>query len=212
MDKRETKSQRKNEYIDVGLVFATFVLIIIGLIMIYSTSAYEANIVMGDSFYYLTHQLIAVAVGVAALIFTSRFNYNYYRGLGKWALLVAGGFFVLLLTPLAYSANGATRWIKIGPLSIQPAEIAKIAIIIYLAGIIVTKLREIATLKGTALSLIYPVIFAGVIFLGTSNLSSAIIVMGISVVMLYTVTPNIKRYLVFFAVVALIATVYVLVI
>ena len=102
----QRRNLAKSSYIDVGLLFSTFVLIIIGLIMIYSTSAYEAKVEIGDSFFYFKKQLFATALGIVALIFTAKFDYRRYKSMGRLALIVAGISMFLILTPLAYSAKG----------------------------------------------------------------------------------------------------------
>ncbi|HAL02614.1 MAG TPA: cell division protein [Lachnospiraceae bacterium] len=201
----------KSSYIDVGLLFSTFVLIIIGLIMIYSTSAYEAKVEIGDSFFYFKKQLFATALGIVALIFTAKFDYRRYKSMGRLALIVAGVSMFLILTPLAYSANGATRWVKILGISIQPAEIVKIAIIIFLSGFITRRISIMDSNKWTpAATAVAPAIFSFLILIMTSNLSSAIIVMGIAFVMLYCVTKSPKQYLILAGIVLVFATLFVL--
>lgn len=170
-----------------------------GLLMVYSASSYEAGIDFGDSAYYLKRQGFSTVLGFIAMFFVSKINYKVWQRFDVAALLISVALIFLLLTTLGVTKNGATRWLdlKIG-LTLQPAEVAKIGIIIYLASII-QRLEErgkniIRTPKGVAIIMVPPTIVAGLIYIISDNLSSAVIVMGIAVAMLFVAVPDYKWF------------------
>ena len=187
--------EREETYVDYSLIFVILFLLAFGLVMIYSTSTYWANLKMnGDSSYYFKHQFGAVFGGIIAMIFMSYFPYGFLR---KFAFpLYATSVVLLILTPIiGKEINGAKRWIQV-PLigSIQPAEIAKISVIIFVAAFILRLQKLLLTPRGYGVAIGFPAFLAIMIRLCTKNLSSAIIVMGIAVIMLFVATPGYKRY------------------
>ena len=97
----------------------------------------------------------------------------------------------LVKTPLGKEVNGAKRWIKLPfEQQLQPAEIAKIAIILFIPALICTMGREIKTLEGIVKVLAWGAFSAAVVFIITENLSTAIIVMGITCIMIIVVDPK----------------------
>jgi len=198
------KKVKNQNFFDYTLLFVVIFLILFGLVMIYSTSSYEAaSDFDGDSTYYLRKQLFATILGVFVLAATTFIDYHYWERFAVPGLLVAFVLVILVLTPLGITANGARRWIRIGPLSLQPAEVVKIEIILFCATLI-NKMNKkwISTIKGVATILIVPVIFALMLWQITDNLSSAIIVAGIAVVMLFVADSDYLKYIVMFLLVA----------
>ena len=193
---RVLRRQREEVYIDYSMIFIILFLLAFGLVMIYSTSTYWANLkVGGDSSYYFRHQFGAVLGGIAAMMFMSYFPYGLLRKLSF--PLYATSVVLLLITPIVgIKLNGAKRWIKIPGvgLTIQPAEIAKIAVIVFMASIILRLQKLLLTPKGYGVAVGFPAFLALLIRACTKNLSSAIIVMAIAIVMLFVATPGYKRY------------------
>lgn len=193
------------------MLFSIALLLIFGLVMIYSTSAYEANATLGDASFYLRKQIMATILGIVAFLITSLIPYELYRKMPWWVPVVGGlFFFALLLAPsLRYSANGATRWVKIGGITLQPAEIAKLAVILYMAKLLYEKGRELRDIYEIAGALVVPGVFFVIITVFTSNLSSGIIVAGIAYFMIAISSRKSWRYVVLMLVVILIAAIFV---
>ena len=194
-----TKKKKTNEGHSLDYVLLTVVLFLVGfgLLMIYSTSSYGASVDFGDAAYYLKKQFFSTVLGFGVLFFVARVPYQVWK---KFDLIALGGSIVLILlvlTPLGLTRNGATRWLdlKIG-LTLQPAEVAKLGIIIYLASIITKLGRSLRTLKGFMIFIIPPTVVAGLIYVITDNLSSAIIVMGIAIAMLFVAIPDYKYFII----------------
>ncbi|MCM1182075.1 MAG: putative lipid II flippase FtsW [Roseburia sp.] len=196
---REVRYGKHN--MDYVLLTVVLFLVCFGLLMIYSTSTYVAGVDHDDPAFYLKRQAISTVLGFVALFFVSRVPYRVWQRFDYVALIVSIVLILLLLTPLGVTRNNATRWLdlKIG-LNLQPAEVAKLGIIIYLASII-ERLEEIGkntlrTPKGLAIVFIPPTIVAGLIYVISDNLSSAIIVMGIAVAMLFVAVPDYKWFII----------------
>ncbi len=193
------KKKIKNQnFFDYTLLFVVIFLIIFGLVMMYSSSTYDAaSDHNGDSAFYLRRQLFATVLGVFVMAATILIDYHIWERFAFPGLLISFVLVILVLTPLGIEANGARRWIGIGPLSLQPAEVVKIEIILFCA-VLINKVNKkyITTIKGMAAILLVPVIFALMLWKITSNLSSAIIVAGIAVVMLFVADSDYSKYII----------------
>lgn len=143
------QSQRKN--IDIQLLIIVAILIIFGLIMVYDASFIQALKDFKDGYYYIRQQMIWVLIGVFLMIFFANFDYTRFRTIASYLL-----FFSLLLLMAVFipgfgiAGGGAHRWLKIGPLTLQPAEIIKLTGVIFLAKIFEkkTKLLPLVLLVG----------------------------------------------------------------
>ncbi len=190
---RALRIRREESYIDYSTVFVIMFLLSFGLIMLYSTSSYEAGLDFGDSAYYFKHQLFPTLVGVVVMVAISYFPYKLLAKLAMPIYIVSAMMLVLII-PFGITLNGAKRWLRIFGVSIQPAEIAKVATIIFTATMIVKLKKNLMSPKGFGSAMLFPTILAGMVYIITRNLSSAIIIMGITLVMLFVSTPGYKRY------------------
>ncbi len=189
------RKQKEETYVDYSLIFVILFLLAFGLIMLYSTSSYEAGLSRGDSAYYFKHQLGPTLLGLAGMAAMSFIPYRFWMRMTVPIYLVSA-FMLLMIIPFGKVINGAKRWLIIAGVSVQPAEIAKIASIIFTATIIVKLQQNISTAKGYGVALLFPAILALMVYKITSNLSSAIIIMGITIIMLFVSTPGYKRYII----------------
>lgn len=194
---------------DYTLLFIVLFLLCFGLVMLYSVSSYEANLKFGDSAYYLKKQLFATVFGIVVLFLTTILNYHFWDKVPVIAYLVSLGLILLVLTPLGFEANGARRWLNVG-ISLQPAEVAKVGMIIFFASVVSKFGKRIQSLKSTlfTIGLAVPVAFA-VLFI-TENLSSAIIIFCIVLMMIFVATPNYKEYFLIGAALIAVAAIVVL--
>lgn len=135
-NKHSFSSNQKKNYADIPLLITVIILLILGLIMVYDVSVVHAFKDFGDKHYYIKQQLIWATLGFLLLIFFYFFNYHYLK---KFSLLLFIASFLLLLgvfiPSLGVESGGAHRWLRLGPVTIQPAEIIKISTIILLASI-----------------------------------------------------------------------------
>jgi cell division protein FtsW len=118
------------------LTIATAALVTLGLVMILSASSVSSFASSGSSFIYFNKQLMWAAVGLAGFVFFSRFDYRKMRNAGFWLLPLSVGLLVAVLIPgVGIVAGGSARWLGAGPFSFQPSELAKLALILFLAGV-----------------------------------------------------------------------------
>ena len=126
------------------LLVSAFLLTGIGLVMVLSASSVTSFQASGDSFLYLKRQAIYAAIGVVALFVTFRISYRRWE---KWAvplLLVSAALLALALHPsIGSTAGGSSRWIQMGPVTIQPSEMTKLAIVVFAATILTRKWRRL---------------------------------------------------------------------
>src|SRR5205823_3894303 len=128
LDKLEA---RRPDYL---LLASTIALLVLGTLMVYSASFVVAHNEFNDDAYFLIRQLMWIAVGVVGLLAAMRIDYRRWRMLSPPIMFACIGLLVLVLVPGIGTSNyGAVRWIRLGPVQIQPSEMAKLAIILYLA-------------------------------------------------------------------------------
>lgn len=125
--------------VDLPFFMLTMMLLGVGLVMVFSASYASAyyNPKLGSATYYITRQSAFAVLGLVVMYFVSRFNYQYYRGLAHIGIAVSVIFLLLVIwSPLGFGADtvGAQRWLNLGPVSFQPSEIAKVAVIIFFAA------------------------------------------------------------------------------
>ena len=187
------RQQKGESFMDYSLLFIVLFLVGFGMVMVFSSSSYEANLKLGDSTSYLRQQLFASILGLVAMMVVANIPYHFWE---RFALpaYVGSIVLILLIIPFGHSSGGATRWLYIGGISLQVAEVAKLGMILFLASLICKMGKQIRTRKGFWTVLAFPVPVAGLIYGITNNLSSAIIVMAIAILMLFVSCPDYKRF------------------
>ncbi|MCR4902595.1 MAG: putative lipid II flippase FtsW [Butyrivibrio sp.] len=182
-------------YIDYNLIFIVLFLLAFGLVMLYSVSSYEANLDFGDSAYYFKHQLFPTLLGIGIMLLVAHIPYHFWNKVSVLAYL-GSIFLLLMIIPFGKTVNGAKRWIYLfGVISIQPAEVAKLGMIVFLASVIVKMGPRLRIERNfwMVLGLCVPVVLA--VYGITSNLSSALIIISIALIMLFIATPGYSRFL-----------------
>ena len=210
--KRKRKKHEKRDAIvipDPTIILALFGLMVVGAVMVYSTTSYTTNLDAQSNF--LKKQLLAEIIGIVGIGFIYLMPYKVIRSFGgpQWRTVIligSLGSVLLLKTPLGKTVNGATRWLDLGPIGqIQPAEIVKIAVLIFIAGYVAEKKDEINTLKGYLFPLAVTLAGAGLVYKISNNLSSAIIIAGIGVLMLFSATKDWKWQIIIYSLLLVIA-------
>lgn len=177
--------KEKKGPIDFPLFIVILILLAIGINMVFSASMFEDRQFYNDSYYHLKRQLIWAGLGIGAMIFASNFDYRKLRNrkLINFGMIVTIALLVIVL--FMPDKKGASRWIGIGSLGIQPSELAKIMLIIYLSDNLSRKGEKIKSfLQGVVPVLLVGGLFAVLIII-EPNMSTAVIVMTISILMLY---------------------------
>lgn len=193
--KKKPVSRKKADYYDYSLLAVVILLTCFGLIMLYSTSAYMAEVRYGDDMYFFKKQAFISAGCIVVMILISKIDYHI---LTKFVTVLYGAAFILMalvrFTPLGVVVNGAKRWLKIG-IQFQPSEIAKIAVIVCLPYMIIKMGRQVQTLKACMILGLAGLVLAGGAYVFTDNLSTAIIIFGITAGLIFVSHPKVKPFL-----------------
>ncbi|HCT90540.1 MAG TPA: cell division protein [Lachnospiraceae bacterium] len=193
---RERKKKKAEQYFDYSLLFIVLFLLGFGMIMIYSTSSYEASKDYGDAAYYLKKQAVSTALGIAAMVVTANIPYHFWERFAVPGYILSAVLICLVLTPIGVKVKGARRWLDFGiGFRLQPAEIAKLCMILFLASMVCKMGKGIRTGKGFATVLLVPLPISLMIWKITDNMSSAIIVFGIAALMLFVSSPEYKKFI-----------------
>lgn len=197
MAKRKGKQRKRRKlhtvkYFDYSLLFFLFLLLGVGYVMLYSTSAYMATLAKGDGAYYLKRQIYASVLGFFVLFL---FTFKDYHLLKKFASLLYIGSFALCVYVQFFgtSINNSSRWIRLGPFSFQPSELAKVAVIVCMAKIISEHqdlFRDNIKMLKVMAFLMIPI--GGIV--AANNLSTALIIAGIAFTMAFVANPNYKVF------------------
>jgi cell division protein FtsW len=183
------------------LLGSTAFLVGTGLVMVLSASSVSAFAEYGDSFVFVQRQAAYAAVGVFALLLTSRMRYRAWERLATPFLLVTIAMLVLVLVPShGIEAYGASRWFRFGPVTVQPSEIAKLALVAFAAATLRRKWGKLDDLGHLAVPLV-PVCFVvfGLVML-QPDLGTTVILAGTMVLLLFGAGVRL-RYLTFATVV-----------
>ena len=186
---------QQETFFDYTLLFIVLFLLGFGLVMLYSTTSYEASMEMGDSAYYLKKQVASTVLGLIVMMVIANIPYHFWERFAFLGYVVSVVLILLVLTPLGIEANGARRWINVFGISLQPAEVAKLAMILFLASLVCKMGRSIRTPKGFMIMLAAPLPICAEVYLVTKNLSSAIIIFGIAVLMVFVSSPDYKKFI-----------------
>ena len=195
--RRKAVKKQAVHYFDYSLLAIIIFLMCFGLVMLYSISSYEARTEYGDGMYFLKRQGLIGLGSIAVMMWVSRLDYHMFS---KYAAMSYWGSMLLLalvkFTPLGIEVNGARRWFRLpANQSFQPAEIMKIAVIIFIPYLICRMGNKVHTLKGSLGVVAWGGLAALGVYVLTENLSSAIIVMGISCCILFVVHKKQKIFL-----------------
>ena len=171
------KPKRRPQAMDYSILFLVLFLVGFGLVILYSTSSYKASLLYNDTTYWVKKQALFAAMGICGMLFIATRDYHIWQKKWWFAWVIYGGVIGLLLLTFAIGAasHGSQRWISIGPFSLQPSELAKIGIILFLAAYISSKSREMRQWK----KMVIPFLFAIpiIVIVGIENLSTCIILL-----------------------------------
>ena len=190
-NKKTTKKSNINP-LDYGLLYTIVILLAIGVVMVYSASSYFAMVNYNDSTAFLKKQALFAAIGFTAMIFISRCDYHKLKKLTGILFVITP--ILLVVVYLFPATKGAQRWIKLGPFSFQPSELAKYAVVIILANIITNKGEKIKEFwKGIVPCFIVGGGFAALI-LAQKNLSIAAVTGFVTFIMVFVAGAR-KRFM-----------------
>lgn len=207
------RAGRVPHYFDYNLLFLIIFIIAFGLVMLYSATAFTASLQEDGPAYYLKRQLLFSVLGLGVMAVVTMMPTRVFRRMSILALLGSIlSVFLLLIPSLSVSSHGATRWLKFGGFTIQPAELVKIGVIVFMADLIPRIGRRIKGVKAFLIIGGIGMVLSGLILIISDNLSSAIIIMGIVIIMYFVAHPRYAPFVLWGAVGAALAAVVVFVI
>ena len=145
--KKKRKRTGTTKYIDYTLLLMIICILGFGLVMLYSTSAYNATLKFGSSIYYLKRQAMSAGLGFVLLYICVKLDYHFFAKFAGVAYLLAT-VLCLAVNFVGTSSHGSSRWLNIAGFSFQPSELAKVAVILYLATVISKRPMAMRTFKG----------------------------------------------------------------
>ncbi len=149
------------QYVDINLLLAVCVLVGLGLVMVASSSIGIADKLTGDPFYYFNRQVVFTVAGVVCALMVYRIRLTHWENSSLGLLLFVLFLLTLVLIPgIGKTVNGSSRWLAIGPFSLQASEFAKLFMIIYLAGYMV---RHGKAVRETFGGFLRPIVVLGIV-------------------------------------------------
>jgi cell division protein FtsW len=179
---------------DLPLVAAVLVLLCIGLVMVYSASGITALDANDDPSTYLAQQSAWAALGVAAMLITSRIDYRLLRYLAVPFLIIAVLLLAAVLIPgVGVSVGGATRWLRFGGFGLQPAELAKLALIVYLATWLGAKREDVRSWRVTIPFVLVTMLVAGLV-IAEPDMGTTIVIVAVALGMYFAAGARVMMF------------------
>jgi cell division protein FtsW len=170
---------------DPVLTAAIVALVGFGVVMVFSASSMFADERYGTPFYFLARQGIFAVLGLGLMLAMARFDYHRFRPLTYPILGVAVILLFVVVLGLGRSAGGAARWIQLGPINVQPAEAAKVAVILWLAYSLSKKTEKIRSFQVGFLPHILVAGFLMLLCLKQPDFGSAVMIGLLTFVLLF---------------------------
>ena len=184
--------KEKKGHKDYVLLVIVGLLLLVGLVILYSASAYNGRVKFHDSFYYLKKQIFATILGVICMLVVAEIDYHVWQRFAVYGYLISIGLSVAVML-WGSEYNGSKRWLSLGPFSFQPSEFAKVALIIFIAWIVTKNKKTIGQMKTLIKIMVFVLPIVGLV--GASNLSTAIIILGIGALLIFVASPKYGQFI-----------------
>lgn len=185
----------KDSKIDKVLITVTALLLLIGLIMIYSSTFVLAKEQHGDNFHFLKKQVMWLMLGLIVAVIISSLKYPYYLDRRVVFLAITIAVIGLVMVFFTGRINNSYRWIRFAGVSVQPSEFAKIAVVLYLAYVLSRENFDVNDIKKLSVQLI-PLFLVEILILKEPDLGNFLLVMIVATIMLFTAGLRIRYFLV----------------
>ena len=184
--KSNTKEEKESKLGPMDLPFLMLVMLLvgIGLVMVLSASFASSYYESGNAIFYFTKQAIFAGAGIAIMFVISRMNYQGFRGLSLFVIILAGILLVAVLIPgIGVLRNDARRWIDIKVTTFQPSELAKLGIVLYFSASISKMKDKMRTFRYGVLPYGLILMLAAVLLMMEPHLSGTVLILGVGAVL-----------------------------
>jgi cell division protein FtsW len=178
--------------VDKWLFGATLILTLIGLLMVFSSSAVMAKERFGSPYAFVIRQSIWALLGLTAMVLLMKIDYRRYNSPNVVFPAVAVSVLLLLVAFLMHDSHATHRWIRFGALSFQPSEIAKPALVLFLAWFLQNRMQSIEDFRGTILPAALPSLIFIALILKEPDLGTALVCASVTALMLYLAGMNMR--------------------
>lgn len=178
---------KKSNSMDFTLLITVLILLAIGVAMVFSASSISSQLKYDDQYFFLKSQGAYAILSIVVMLFLSRLDYRIWGKLAPLMVLISFVLLLLVFVPgVGLNLNGASRWIQIGPMTMQPSEFAKFALVLFMAKSISNKKDKIRTFTQGVLPYIMLMGIYAVLIILEPNKSMAIIFVLIAFIMLFS--------------------------
>ncbi len=193
--------------LDPLLIWSAVALVLIGLVMVYSSSiaiAEGSRFTGNQSHYFVVRHAIFLTIGVAAGLFAFQFSMRQWQQFSPWLFLFGVVLLILVLIPgIGREVNGAQRWIPLGPVNLQPSELMKVFVALYAADYTVRKLSDMGSVRRGFMPMAAMILFVGFLLLREPDFGAFVVICAIAFGVLFLGGINVRVF-------ALLATVAVI--
>jgi rod shape determining protein RodA len=182
-------------HVDPSLLLITFLLSAYGAVMVYSATFHDLTAAGSDPAFFLKRQIAFAIGGLAFLVFVNLFDYRHLKGLAPVIYAVALMGLAAVLTPLGLMQMGASRWINVGPVQLQPSEITKVAIIVILASYLSRRNGDPLRARDVAACVVMVMLPAGLIYL-EPDLGTMMVLVVLAGALLLVARAKIRHFVV----------------
>ena len=178
--------------VDKWLFGATLILVVIGLLMVFSASAVMAKARDGSAYHFVLLQSLYAAIGLIAMTLLMKMNYRRFNSPNVVFPAVAITTVLLLIAFFMHVANGAHRWIRFGPVSLEPSEVAKPVMVLFLAWFLQDRMGSIDDFRGTILPAALPSLLFIALILKQPDFGTALVCAVVTALLLFLAGMNVK--------------------
>lgn len=183
-EKGSTRSLTRQS--DFSVFVVTLILVLFGIIMVFSASYYTASTKLDEPFYYFIKQIIGAGLGLVAMIFLMKMDYHLLGKMNKFLLAISLLMLLVVFVPgVGKNLNGSSRWIDLKVISIQPAEVAKFALVIFMSWYLYQNKQKMHSFFRGVLPMLCVIGVFCVAILAQPNFSMVVCIAFITLVMLY---------------------------
>ncbi|MGL5823195.1 MAG: putative lipid II flippase FtsW [Sarcina sp.] len=212
--KKRTKNSLKDYPFDYALLVVILVILSFGVIMVYSASFYKGIIDYSNSSYFFVRQAAFAVIGLLGMYIVSKIDYKHYKKFMIWGLVLS--LIMVLITifkipGITHSALGATRWLKLGPITMQPSEFVKYAVVLAIAIQLSNMGNKIKSFTKGILPVLGIAAFFSLLIIVQKNLSIAGVILITAIIMIFAAGAKLKHMGGLFSFGAIVATLAVLV-